>query len=83
MARYAMELMEYDLDIMHRPGRHCHIPDLLSRANVEADPDKRIQMVKDLLKKKAVECIRGLESPEEEAKAEAQLGLTSPAERVI
>ena len=83
MARYAMELMEYDLDIMHRPGRHCHIPDLLSRADVEADPDKRIQMVKDLLKKKAVECIRGLESPEEEAKAEAQLGLTSPAERVI
>jgi hypothetical protein len=52
-----MELLEYDLDIMHRPGRHCHMPDLLTRAELEEDPVLREQMVLQILSGKAKEAI--------------------------
>ena len=38
--RYALDLMEYDLNIVHRPGRLNEIADMLSRACIEYDADQ-------------------------------------------
>jgi len=48
-----MELMEYDLDIVHRPGLECNVPDLLSRAEVVEDEAVRATMARDLLEQRA------------------------------
>jgi transposase InsO family protein len=73
MDRIAMELMEYDLDIVHRPGKHCHMADLLSRAELEEDPEIRKHMVTSTLGPKAREMI----------KARLEQIRKSPAERAL
>jgi transposase InsO family protein len=45
MARYALELSEYDLVIAHRPGRLLWTPDLLSRLEAIEDPTR----IRDLM----------------------------------
>ena len=44
----AAELMEYDLVLVHRPGRQCDLSDLMSRAGFEEDPEVREKMLLEL-----------------------------------
>ena len=37
LARWAVELDQYDMLLAHRPGRHLFMPDMLSRAVMECD----------------------------------------------
>ena len=73
LARYAIELQEFDLDIMHRPGRHCHIPDLLTRSELEEDPEIARIRTEELLRPKAEQLL----------KTRVEQLLTSPAERSL
>ena len=57
MARYAVEAMEYDLDIIHRPGLSCNTPDLLSRAHMEDDETMRVAMSRGLLEQRVQELL--------------------------
>ena len=74
MARFAMELMEYDLDIVHRPGRHCHMADLLTRAELEDDPAIRKHMVTETLEPKARQAIAARLEQMRQSPAERALG---------
>ena len=48
LGRMAAELMEYDLVLVHRPGRQCDLSDLMSRAGFEEDPEVREKMLLEL-----------------------------------
>ena len=44
LARWAVELDQYDLVIAHRPGKYLYMPDILSRAPMETD-EKEIDRI--------------------------------------
>ena len=58
MNRFAAELMEYDLAIAYRPGRFCHIPDLLSRGNIPEEPEVRERLTRESLEWKATQDLK-------------------------
>ena len=52
--RYAAELLDYgQIEVVHRPGRSCDLPDVLSRAEIADDPEVRHRMAQELLEWKA------------------------------
>jgi len=53
LARYSAELMELDLSIAYRPGRFCHMADLMSRGNIPQDAEERERLTQELLQWKA------------------------------
>ncbi len=55
LKRYSAELMEYSGDLLfaYRPGRLLDIADLMSRADIEQDPEIRLEMANELLEWKA------------------------------
>jgi hypothetical protein len=59
LERYAMELAEFDVEIVHRPGasQPLALPDLLSRAPFEEDPEKRHEMVRELTEQRALQIL--------------------------
>ena len=48
LVRYAMILMEYDVNIVHRPGRDLCYADLMTRAEFEHDEVVEKQMLHDM-----------------------------------
>jgi len=48
LSRMAAEIMEYDLQFVHRPGRCLDIGDLMSRAQFEPKPEEREKMTLEL-----------------------------------
>ena len=47
LARWAVELDQYDMLIAHRPGRHLFMPDMLSRALTDLQPEE----IQDVIEK--------------------------------
>ena len=47
LARWAAELDQYDMLIAHRPGRHLFMPDMLSRALTDLQPEE----IQDVIEK--------------------------------
>ena len=60
LERYAMELSEFDVEIVHRPGasQPLALPDLLSRAPFEENEAKRKEMVEDLTMQRVQQVLR-------------------------
>ena len=58
LSTLSAELMEYDLHIVHRPGKFCDLADLMSRAEIEQDPAKRETMAQELLSWRAHELMK-------------------------
>ena len=73
LARYAMILMEYDLDIVHRPGRDLCFADLMTRAEFEHDEVVKKQMLHDMLRDRAEEIITEEDATKQETMAQTQL----------
>ena len=46
--RYAMDLMEFDIAVVHRPGELNVLPDCLSRAGIEHNEDKLLEELASL-----------------------------------
>ena len=67
--RISAEIMEYDLHIVHRPGRLLHTSDLMSRGIPEEDPVKREAMIRELLAWRAQQEIQAERDHEDNEKA--------------
>ena len=73
LARYAMLLMEYDLDIVHRPGRDLCFADLMTRAEFEHDEVVKKQMLHDMLRDRSEDIITEEDAAKQEVMAQTQL----------
>ena len=49
LTRMQAEIMDMDLQFVYRPGRNLDLADLMSRAEFETDPERREQMLQDLV----------------------------------
>ena len=68
-----MILMEYDLDIVHRPGRDLCFADLMTRAEFEHDEVVKKQLLHDMLRDRAEDNITEEDKAKQETMAQTQL----------
>ena len=59
--RMSLELMEYDIHLCYRPGKLLDLADLMSRARIEQDPEKRETMVTELIEWRARQEMKKIE----------------------
>ena len=43
------EIMDMDLQFVYRPGKNLDLADLMNRAEFETDPERREQMLRDVV----------------------------------
>ena len=65
--------MEYDLDIVHRPGRDLCFADLMTRAEFEHDEVVKKQLLHDMLRDRAEDVITEEDEVKQDVMAHAQL----------